>query len=456
MDGFQENEQENSALSGGELKEPETQVFSCPMSYLLNAPFGQVGANGEGDVALFKTYLVVSAKNGAAFQVGYRDIIEAFAADYRVRMPLTSGETLEIYYLGYQYEAFCRNLFLLRNELLIWDLLMNEAAKFHGVRGEYKWICDGNNSGSGPSEIRVYETAVVVMPEIGEPLRVPFAEVDSVNTENYALQITTEEDSTLTLSMLGRAFDPLNLNISQAINALDARTQSCLKEMVPQIDPASLRRLAGYMREGRAVRRMDVDAIASKLWETLENSVKSRGNMEGYECLSALSQKSRICMGVKRGLMGDMTGDYVWFLFPIYGADPLQPGNVVAMEALSGEGASMATYFFRVMSRQSYAAGKSLEEIDQAVDRFLKTINRCLLAINFRREPIYLSDVQLNEPRFIRYRTALQKIPAMTVLREHYIGRVIHSTIDQWKKDVIDLLAFNVQSNDDKERWLRK
>ena len=87
------------------------------------------------------------------------------------------------------------------------------------------------------------------------------------------------------------------------------------------------------------------------------------------------------------------------------------------------------------------------------LDSFIKNINRSMIEINFRREPIYFSDDQLESPEYTQYRFAIAKIPSLKTLRDQFIGRVIHSSKDQWKTDVTSLLAFNTKSIDDSEKW---
>jgi hypothetical protein len=82
-------------------------------------------------------------------------------------------------------------------------------------------------------------------------------------------------------------------------------------------------------------------------------------------------------------------------------------------------------------------------------------MNRGMLAINFRREPIYLPDERLEEPQYQKYSFAVAKIPALRELRQLFIGRVIHSSPEQWKKHVMDLLRFNVGTLDDNAKWER-
>jgi hypothetical protein len=76
-----------------------------------------------------------------------------------------------------------------------------------------------------------------------------------------------------------------------------------------------------------------------------------------------------------------------------------------------------------------------------------------MIDINFRREPIFLPENTLDNPKYVQYRFAVAKMPSLKTLRTLFIGRVIHSSIDQWKNDVTSLLEFNNKSKDDNEKW---
>jgi hypothetical protein len=147
--------------------------------------------------------------------------------------------------------------------------------------------------------------------------------------------------------------------------------------------------------------------------------------------------------------MGELTGDYIWFLVPIFSANQTQPGNAIAMEATSTEGSGRATYFFEIVSRASYASAKTIEDLQKETDLAIRRINRCMSIINFRREPIYLPEDRLASPENIKYRYAVAKIPALQELRGLFVGRVAHYSPEQWQRDVLDLLKFNVENPDD-------
>ena len=76
-----------------------------------------------------------------------------------------------------------------------------------------------------------------------------------------------------------------------------------------------------------------------------------------------------------------------------------------------------------------------------------------MIEINFRREPIYLTENQLESTEYTQYRFAIAKIPSLKTLRDQFVGRVIHASQEQWKTDVTSLLAFNAKSIDDNEKW---
>jgi hypothetical protein len=75
-----------------------------------------------------------------------------------------------------------------------------------------------------------------------------------------------------------------------------------------------------------------------------------------------------------------------------------------------------------------------------------------MIEINFRREPIYLTEKQLDSTEYTQYRFAIAKIPSLKTLREQFVGRVIHASQKQWKTNVTSLLNINAKSLDDKEK----
>jgi hypothetical protein len=336
-------------------------------------------------------------------------------------------------------------------------MLMEEKVRKSGVEAEFVYLDgDGKELDKGRCEPRLYETAMVIIPEKRDPIRIPYSDILKTVEEDYTLAVTRESGEKSLFSQMGKELDPFKKALSEAINEISLKAQSSLKELLPEVDPSIIKKASRFMKEGRAAWRSDIESLSKGLWEKLEKRLEVLGIKEEYDFLKAISQKEKICIGLKRGLLGDLTGEYIWFLVPIYSIKQGEPGNAVVMEAVNDEGGGRATYLFRIMSRKDYSDQKNLDDLHKEVDRFINTISRCMIDINFRREPIYLPDEKLDEPEYQRYRFSIQKLPALQTLRQLFIGRVIHSSTEQWQKDVMDLLRFNISTKDDTVRWAKK
>jgi len=443
-----------------ENEEEKKNAIECSMSFTLLDESGKEVAFGECKGTIDKEYLTVFPKFGNILPFHLRDIIGIETENYRITLPLISREKVILFNLGYYFEDFLRVLTNLRNEVIIKDLLMNETVRKPDVDMEFVYYDEtGNERQKDVGKIRLYETGLVVIPQRGQVLRVPYSDIVNVSEENNSVRLSTEFGEQLLFSKLGWEFDPFLKTFSDIYNELQLKAVSFLKELFPWIDSVSLRRIASLMREGKAARRADIEVINPRVWHELEKRITSVGLNESYAFLKELARQERTCIGFKRGLMGDLTGEYIWFLMPIYNISEKEYGNAVAMEATEATGeesGGKATYFFRIVSRRDYPNYISLEELDKEVDKFIRKINRCMLDINFRREPIYLPDERLDESAYFRYKIAIQRIPSLKLLRSLYIGRVIHTTSERWKSDVMDLLRFNLLTQDDSARWKKQ
>jgi hypothetical protein len=395
----------------------------------------------------------------------YADIAEISDHDYKVDLYLTSKEKLSLWGLGYQYEDFLFQLFRLRNELLLKYLLMEESLLQAGFEAQFARL-DSNRQmiQTGNCEIRLYETALVVLPQKGEPIRLPYCYISQVNKADYKLAVTSESGEKTEFSMLGEKLDPLAKALSDAFNKMMLRTQENIKELIPDTAPSNVHKLATSMKDGRAAKRKDIEQLSPEFWRLLTKKIEKAGISKEYEFLDSLAAKDQVCVGLKRGLMGDLTGSYTWLLIPLRHAGSNRLNNAVALESFITKDDSQekeedqtpatagATYFFRTMGRKEYAQAKD-EDLTRELENFINNINRCMIDINFRREPIILSEDQLKSAKYIQYWFATAKMPSLNTLRKLFIGRVIHSSPEQWKNDVTSLLAFNAKSLDDTEKW---
>ena len=114
--------------------------------------------------------------------------------------------------------------------------------------------------------------------------------------------------------------------------------------------------------------------------------------------------------------------------------------QVAAWEATSRSG--RATYLFRLIPPGETPAPGDATRQAAAIDEAVRRLNRGLLLLNFRREPIYLSDDALQmQARYRHYAIACRKVRSLRQLRSSFLGRVIHTSPQAWQQQVEHLLA---------------
>ncbi len=446
-------------------------------------------SEGKAKAVLDDKNLTLAVDFGEPKLFSYTDMAQISEGDYQIVILMNSKETLTLSGLGYNFENFLFNLFKSRNELLLQYMLMDEALIKADFEAQFTWSnSSGEKSNPDTCEARLYETALVILPRKSSLLRIPYAYFAEVRKNDYKLEIITEFKDRLELSMLGEKFDPLVKGLSDASNKLMLRSQEAIKELIPEANPAIIHKLAFLLKDGRAAKKKDIDALSPELWSRLRKKIQEAGIGEECTYLETLSASEQIRVGIKRGLVGNLTGSYLWFLFPMKSQKLGKLDNAIAFEAFSisenpeetetsqeteapteNDESSQesdesiqteaeqvkdgkATYLFRIMNRQNYAQTDP-KDLETQLENFIISMNRCMIDINFRREPIYISEDKLDQPKYTKYRFAISNSESLRLLRNHFIGRIMHTSVDQWKQNLTSLLDFNAKSTDELAKW---
>jgi hypothetical protein len=428
--------------------------MQAPLKFSIADPGGKVMMEGDGNGTIGAETLIISPKGGEPRSFSLRDIASIAEPEYRVRIVLANGDQLFLFNLGYKYEDFVRNLVQARNDLSLKDLLMEEKLRKQGIKADFAFIdARGQYQARGKCEVRLYETAMVIMPERSDLIRIPFSELLTCTVESFKVIALLESGNKIEFSRLGKELDPFQREVVGSITELSVKVQDMLKDVYPEADPNAVLKASQLMKEGRAATRSDLEGACPGLWSRLEMKIAGLGIGEEYAFLASKSNVAGIRIGMKRTLAGETKREYIWFLAPIFSKDASKGGNAIAFEATSGEDEGRATYFFRIIGRKEYSQTVDLSAMNVIAETALMEIAKGLLAINFRREPIYLPDESLYSSEYTHYRYSIMRIPELRLLRERFIGRVVHSSIEQWKLDVDELLAFNIAQQSDAQRW---
>jgi hypothetical protein len=429
------------------------QPISFSLNYVLKNLENKVLSNGEAKAILDKRVLTVNHQGKIIVSIPYFQILDINDEDYSITLYLYSGEKLVLNQIGYEYENFLRKLYKLRNELLLKYMLMEEQNIAYAIEANYKYFDEDGDERKGPCEARVYESALVILPDKGEPIRIPLCYIYDTTLEDYTCTIKIERGQWIKLSQMGEKTDYFKRSLDKSLDDLNLRACKLLSELAPGIDHLIILKASILLSDGKAASKTQIQTISPELWIQLEKRLKLMGLDEEYRYLTNLSAQTEVWIGVKRGLMGEKSGEYFWFMTPIYDSDPNKPGNALAVEAASEENFGKATYFFRIFDRDYYRKGNQHETLRTEIEKFVDKINQSMIEINFRREPIYLIEDKLNTPEYEMYLYASNKLSSLKHLRRLYLGRVLHISFEQWKTSVDDLLTFNTQSIDNEGKW---
>jgi hypothetical protein len=416
---------------------------------LIHASMNHTGTSQlEAVATLDQRSLTITQDGGGVISIPYYEILEITDEDYTIDLSLTRGRKHRLSQLGYEYENFLNNLYKRKNELLLEYMLMEEECVASQIGADYRYLDEEGEEQQGHCEARIYESAIVVLPERSQPIRVPLCYISSYNDEDYLIVVNTEHGQRLELGMMGEKTDYFYRSLKNALNDAETRAQRLLSEMAPTLDPNKIREASKMMRDGRAASRLEIESISKSLWRALEDKITTLDLGEEYKYLTGTSAQSDAWIGVKRGLMGERTGDYLWFMVPKYSGDLDKPGNLLAVEATSEGGTGRATYFFRILDEIEYRKLSQVDMLRREIEKSIEFTNRCMIEINFRREPIYLTEDKLTEPEYNHHLYAANNLKPLKYLRSHYLGRVMHVSLEQWKRDVDEIQRKNGGSPD--------
>jgi hypothetical protein len=413
---------------------------------------GQVALDGGPPVAatveVLEDVVSIVPEGGDPVSLGLSDIDDLFDDDYTLRLTDYAGKRYDLSMLGKAYGQVVAEARQARNDKLQHDLLLTGVKLADTYPGKLL-------GGAEPAavEIRLFEDMLLVIPERARMFGVPFSFIEDVAWDESLYQTTVRADdgASYVFGQLAKRSEEFRDELKRLMAALAARTAKTLQGLLPNVEPGLVSRLARVMRDGRAVQQRVVDAIDPGIWPQLEDAVVgAEGLRESYEHLKAMSPPGWTALGVKavKAEAGDdatpepepepepapdgeavapdappsaAADHHMWFFAPL-----TQTGNAIAHEITSETG--HATYLYR-----------SPDPSEEGVAAAMSRINRAILSLNFRREPIYASEGDLQTPKFQKYLVALRLLDYLRFTREQFLGRAIHNA--SWAQQVDDAIA---------------
>ncbi len=458
--------------------------FSGKFQYLN--PDGTAAQSGPCQLSFEAESLTLIPPGGTPLAFDLGDIDVFAPAEYELTITLYTGKKILLNQFGKTFQNLSHDLLEAYRARLVQCLLLEdlaEIARFDGVAQ----LDSAERAFTSPAEFRLYKSNLAVLPTAATGLQWRLAEIDSITFDEAQYTVTLEaEGERLIVTKLAKRTREFTERLREAINQLTEQAAETVHNLFPFLTPDQFQQVAGLMKEGHAAPLAKLKAIHPKIEQALIGNVVDAKLKPYFDSLMSHVPAGFLYAGFKLvrkdeeaeaeseteapsagGLAALVTGGAAqpeepteapaeeaaeeaggekteeegepilhWFFFPL-AATPgaAQPANLVAWEATSKTG--RATYFFRLLPPEQADALADPAKATAAVDAAIRQLNRALVLLNFRREPIYLSDDKLEmQPRYRRYAIACRKIPELRRLRASFLGRAIHTSPEAWQKQV--------------------
>ena len=459
--------------------------FSGKFQY-LNADGATVQA-GACQVTFDESTLTLVPAAGAplAFDLGDIDLFQL--GEYELTLTLYTGKKILLQQFGKAFQNLSHDLLEAFRQRLIQCLLLEdleEITRFDGF-AQLSSAASPAQQFASPAEFRLYRSNLAVLPTLAMGFQWRLADIDAVKFDeaNYTLVLESGGER-LTVTKLAKRTREFRERLENSVAQLNQLSANTLHEIFPFLNPDQLQQAALLMREGHAapLRGLKdihpqteqglvanvIDAKLKPYFDALLKHVPPGWGYAGFKLLREeeepdeaeaeppVEESLTASAGVGKEPPEEAPEEpaqqapeeetekqpiLYWFFFPLATKPGAKsPGNLVAWEATSKGG--RATYFFRLLPPEQARVRTDPSQAPAAVDAAIRQLNRALVLLNFRREPIYLPDDSLElQPRFRRYAIACRKLPELRRLRASFLGRAIHTSLQAWNRQFEAFLA---------------
>ncbi|MFO0580694.1 MAG: hypothetical protein U0229_00330 [Anaeromyxobacter sp.] len=403
-----------------------------PVRFRLATP-GAPDEWGEGLLVLGEGELSLTSPAGLALRIPLATLGDVEARDLVLHLALPGGARLELSHLGRRFDAAARALTERRRAHLDASLLLAEDGAAEADHGVVARRAPGGAEEPGrTAALRPQRTSLAVLCEGERPFVLPYGEVRDVAFDEgrYAVVLERWDGGALVCSMLGKRTDAFRRAVTERLGALAVRSARALAALAPALPPGQVRALAAALRDGVPASRAEVEAAAPGAWDAVWTRSFAGGRRPYADALAARAAGRWLCVKEVEApsagappvaaegatLPPECDGRRLLHLFEV--------GRAIVAEAPGSE--DVATYAFRAGPEPAAR---------------VRGLCRAFAAVQFRREPIHLSDEALLSGEHARYREVAALVPELGEARAAFLGRAIHASLDAWTAGLEEALA---------------
>lgn len=429
--------------------------------------------------------ITLTPATGAPLTLDLGDIGIFLAGEYELTLTLYTGKKIRLNQFGKTFQNLCHALLEAYRKRLLQCLLLEDLEEIARFDGAARMESPGRKFAS-PAEVRLYRSNLAVLPSQATGLQWRLADIDAVSFDETSWTVTLQSgDERLAISKLAKRTEEFRERLTAAMDGLTEQGAETVHGIFPFLDPDRFQQAALLMKEGCAASLAQLRAIDPNTEQALTTNVVDSKLRPYFDSLLAHVPAGNYYAGFKLlretedetgkeegGQLGEREGTdsansateppaseefatepdseagskekglpiLHWFFLPLAAKPGAKaPGNLVAWEATSRSG--RATYFFQLVPAEQAGQLQDPSKAPALIDAAIRQLNRAIVLLNFRREPIYLSDESLLlQPRFRRYAIACRKLPELVRLRSSFLGRAIHTSPDAWQKQFASYL----------------
>jgi hypothetical protein len=374
----------------------------------------------------------LTPQSGSAITFDLGDVDLAVKNEWDLQLTLFTGRRLTLKQFGSAFDRMAGELIAAWRDRTVRCMVLEDLEPV----GTYTGVAGTPNP--EPAEIRVFKSNVAILPLASTPYQWRLAAVDGVSFDDASYSITLRSgDQQLKIGKLGKKTDELRDKLQTQYDAIRQQSAEAMHATFPFLDPDRLEQLLAAMPEGRSVSLGRLSAIDPALADAMIARGVSESLRPYFDVLKKRALTRDSIMSGYKFIRPDEVEEsdtpqdpdqpplFFWFFFPL-------AGGVAAWEASTGGG--RATYFFRIDTSQPEAS--------------IAKLTNGLALVNFRREPVYLSDTSLAQQKeFHRYAIGARKLPDLRTLRAAFIGRAMHSDVEKWTAQMDVVLGKTAAAN---------
>jgi len=382
--------------------------------------------------------------------IPYADILAIELDDYAVII-FTEEEYYRISRLGKAYNWFYNELFEAYSQYALKAMLVEGSPVFE-TRGVFE-LRETDDIVSSTATIQIYEDCICALTPDNYTRRIPLLFIDGMKAGDYSLTVSLSTGEQYIFAKFGHDTTPFEYRISMQIKALREKSIALAREQMPNLEYYELSSASIIFPNGTAAPLEAIRASAPDYAEIIEQFIQKSKISDTYQLLKSIGDNPRFCVGIKfvpllkkneDQSMDTLTDEMAALqLSPELPADSqeikseVKSGNVepIVWAVAFNEQASIAAVELALPDDESAATYLYRTDGDSA--RFISVLNRALESTGFRREVITIPKEELDKEKHALARMLVARTPHLENLRKMFAGRVIHSSLDGWRRGIM-------------------